>query len=71
MNSLNKIAEEYLKQNGISVKHFAECIGAGYTTVVRWLDGTRNLNVGQIKRVHKFLNGEYVKTVKEIMEEKK
>jgi len=69
MDKLNQITDEYLKQNGISIRHFSECIGAGYVMTTKWLEGTRRLNAEQIKKVHKFLNGEYIKSVRKIMEE--
>lgn len=67
MDSLNVIVKEFLKENGISVKHFAKCIGADYTVCCKWIDGKRNLNAEKLKKVHKFLQGEYMKSVEELV----
>lgn len=70
MNTLNEIANKYLKENGIMNSCFAEYIGCEYTNCCKWLKGTRKLNPKQIKKVHEFLAGDFLKPVDEIMKMK-
>lgn len=67
MESLNQITNKYLEENGISCKYFANYIQCEYTKCTKWLKGERRLNSSQIKKVHEFLQGKFLKTVDEIM----
>lgn len=67
METLNQVVDLYLQKNGITTKYFAEYIGCEYTKCTKWLKGERRLNTSQIKKVHEFLQGNFLKTVDEIM----
>ncbi len=69
MAKLNVIARKYLDANGISVVHFANCIGCDRTRCSHWLSGKEKLSAGHIKKVHDFLAGQYIKTVDQLMKE--
>ena len=67
MDTLNQIANLYLQKNGITTKYFAEYIGCEYTKCAKWIKGERKLNSDQIKKAHEFLQGNFLKSVKEIV----
>ena len=68
MDTLNVIARKYLKANGIRITHFADYIGCDQGRCSRWLSGECKLRKIQIKKVHEFLDGKFLKSVHEIME---
>ena len=67
MDTLNQIVDLYLQNNGITVKCFAEYINCEYTKCAKWLKGERKLNSEQIKKTHEFLQGKFLKSVENIM----
>ena len=67
METLNQVVDLYLQKNGITAKYFAEYIGCEYTKCVKWLKGERKLNTNQIKKTHEFLQGNFLKSVDEIL----
>ena len=67
MNTLNIIVERYLEENGIKIKFFADYIGCEFTKCSRWFKGERKLNSEQIRKTHEFLQGNFLKSVDEIM----
>lgn len=69
MQTLNEIANTYLKSNGISIRHFAECTKIEYTKCKLWLKGDRELTAVQIKNVHDFLNDKYKVFLSDIIKE--
>ena len=69
MDTLNKVVEKYLKENGIMIKHFADYINCNLTTCSMWLKGKRKLNPEQIRKTHEFLQGKHIKTVDDIIKE--
>lgn len=64
---LNEIVNEYLEANGIKISFFADCIDRNISIVSKWLKGEINLRPRDIEKVHHFLNGEYQKSVSDIM----
>ncbi len=70
MEKLNQIVDLYLKENGIATKHFASYINCEYTKCTKWLKGEyKKLNSEQIRKTHEFLDGNFLKSVQEIMKE--
>lgn len=67
VRTLNEIAEKYLQKNGITIKFFADYIGCEFTKCSRWLKGERKLNPQQIRKTHEFLQGNFLKSVDEII----
>lgn len=68
MDTLNIVAKKYLRANGIRITHFADYIGCDQSRCSRWLNGECRLRKIQIKKVHEFLSGNFLKSVNEIME---
>ena len=66
MSKLNVLARDYLDSNGISITHFAKCIGCDRSLLTKWLNGQRELKQPYIKRIMGFLGGEYIVTVDKI-----
>ena len=69
MQTLNEVVNIYLKTNGINCRVFADYIGCEYKKCNRWLNGERKLNSEQIRKTHEFLDGNFLKSVREIMKE--
>lgn len=67
MDTLREVVRKYLEANGITVKFFADFIGCRSSQCSLWLSGKRRLNSEQIKKVHEFLTGDFLKSVNEIM----
>lgn len=61
------VVRKYLNANGIRVGYFADYIGCDRTRCSRWLKGESRLRKIQIKKVHEFLEGEFLKSVEDIM----
>lgn len=53
---LNEITRAFLKENGISIRHFSKCTDIEYSTCSRWLSGSRNINEEQENRVCEYLS---------------
>lgn len=70
LTTLNELTAKYLKENGISIRFFAEYIGEEYTLVSKWLKGKKNIKTEKIVMVHKFLKESYV-PANEILKERK
>lgn len=69
---LNELVNKFLEGNGISIRFFALKINCEYTKCTRWLKGEKvYLNKEQLKTVHEFLAGKYLKTLEEIVSEGK
>ena len=62
------IPQDLLKANGIRITHFADYIGCDQGRCSRWLNGECKLRKMQIKKVHEFLDGKFIKPVHETME---
>lgn len=69
METLNQVVRKYLAENGIMLKYFAEYIDSSQTKCSLWLKGERKLNSEQIRKTHEFLQGNFLKSVEEIMKE--
>lgn len=69
MQTLSEVTEKYLESNGIMIKYFASYIGCSSSKCSQWFKGERRLSNEEIVRVHKFLNGEHVKTVQDVIKE--
>ena len=69
MEGLNRLVEKYLESNGIMMKFFANYIGCDLPKCSRWINGKNKLNAEQLRKTHEFLNGNYMKSVEEIMKE--
>lgn len=67
VNTLSEVVKKYLDGNGIMVKHFADYIGCELTKCSKWFKGERKLNSEQIRKTHEFLQGNFLKSVDEIM----
>lgn len=67
MNTLSEVVKKYLDVNGITVTRFADYIGCEFTKCSRWFKGERKLNSEQIRKTHEFLQGNFLKSVDEIM----
>lgn len=67
MDTLNRVVEKYLEENGIMIKHFADYIDCNLSTCSKWFKGERKLNPEQIKKTHDFLQGKFLKSVDEII----
>ena len=67
---LNEIVTKYLEANGISKKYFSECIGCDLAVTYKWLNGEiKTLPADKLKKIHRFLNGEYYKSIESVMED--
>ena len=71
MNTLSEVVKKYLDVNGITVTRFADYIGCEFTKCSRWFKGERKLNSEQIRKIHEFLQGNFLKSVDEIMKGEK
>lgn len=67
MELLNQIASKYLKENGIKIGFFADYIGCENSKCAKWLKGERKLSADQIRKTHDFLDGNFLKTVDEVI----
>lgn len=67
LETLNVVVRKYLNANGIRVGYFADYIGCDHTRCSRWLKGESKLRKVQIKKVHEFLEGKFLKSVEDIM----
>ena len=67
MDTLNKVVGKYLEANGITAKFFAKYIGCEYSLCTRWLNGERELKPGQLRKVHEFIEGKFLKSLDEII----
>lgn len=69
MKNLNDIVNVYLEKNGIQHKFFADYIGCEYSKCNKWLNGQRKLNMEQIRKTYEFLQGDFLKSVDDILAE--
>ena len=67
METLNQVVKKYLEENGIMLKYFAEYIGCSQSRCSLWISGQNKLNSEQIRKIHEFLQGNFLKSVDEIM----
>lgn len=73
IDRLHEKVNKYLEINGVSQKRFAEYVGIDFRKANKWLHktGYARLTEEQLGRVEDFLNGKFIKTIDEIMEEEK
>ena len=67
METLNQVVRKYLDVNGISDKFFQNYIGCSQSLCSRWLKGERKLNSEQLRKTHEFLQGNFLKSVDEVI----
>lgn len=68
MQTINEIAKEYLRKNGITHSFFANYVGISCARCTIWLNGEVKLNASQMQKVHDFLNGKHIVTVDKIVD---
>ncbi len=69
METLNEVVCKYLKENGVTLKHFSKYINVEYTSCSKWIHGKKELPNEKLKKVHEFLNGNSIKRISEILKE--
>lgn len=67
METLNQVVRKYLDVNGISDKFFQNYIGCSQSLCSKWLKGERKLNSEQLRKTHEFLQGNFLKSVDEVI----